>query len=290
MAVHEQSQQVALVTGSTRGIGLHSAGVLAANGYAVAVCSRSSDAAEDVAEALSARHGVACYGGRLDVGDWAAGREFVSDVERELGRVSVLVNNAAVLGPVGSIDEVDLDEWAAAVNIDLLGVAVMTAAVVPGMRALGGGRVVNLAGGGVGGPGVARRLSAYTSSKAGVITFTETVAAELVASGIQVNAIAPGAVATGFMDPLIEAGPEKAGQDLYERTIAQRATPEDLSRYSELLLHLSKPGAGGLTGRTLSARWDSIERLETIAATLEDSALFQMRRIDNALYSEKRMR
>lgn len=288
MAVIDEPEQVALVTGSTRGIGLHSAGVLADHGYLVAVCSRNGEQAKQVATGLSAEHGVVTYGGRLDVSDLAGARRFVAEVEQELGPVSVLVNNAAVLGPVGPIDEVDLDEWAGALQIDLLGVAVMTAAVVPGMRALGGGRIVNVAGGGVGGPGVANRLSAYTSSKAGVMAFTETVAAELASSRIQVNAIAPGAVATSFMDPLIEAGPARAGQDLYAQTLRQRNAPDELERYTELLLHLSQAGAGGLTGRILSARWDSIERLESLSAGIDDSSLFRLRRIDNDLYMENR--
>lgn len=288
MEVPDRPEPVALVTGSTRGIGLYSAELLAAHGYAVAICSRSGEQAEEVAAELCSRHGVAAYGGRLDVSDPEESRAFVRAIEREFGRVSVLVNNAAILGPVGAIDEVDLNEWAAAVKVDLFGVAVMTSAVVPGMRALGGGRIVNLAGGGVGGPGVARRLGAYTSSKAGVMALTETVAAELESSGIQVNAIAPGAVATGFMDPLIEAGPGKAGQDLYERTLRQRNSPDDLARFGALLLHLSQPGAGGLTGRILSARWDSLEDVEKIAATAGVSSLFQLRRIDNDLYTENR--
>jgi 3-oxoacyl-[acyl-carrier protein] reductase len=172
------------------------------------------------------------------------------------------------------------------VRIDLVGVAVMTAAVLPSMRRAGGGRVVNLAGGGVGGPSAARRLSAYTAAKAGVLVLTETLAAELEEDGIQVNAIAPGAIKTGFMGPLLAAGPEVAGADLYEQTLRQQREPDPIERYGELLLHLAAPGAGGLSGRTLSARWDDVASLGRVAAELGGSSRYRLRRIDDSLYLE----
>jgi len=277
---------VAIVTGATRGIGRFSADLLAANGHAVAVCSRSAADAQETADALAATHAVSTLGGALDVTDHVGAADFVRAVEAALGPVSVLVNNAAVLGPVGAVDEIELEAWKAALLVDLFGVAVMTASVVPSMRGAGGGRVINLAGGGVGGPGVASRLSAYTAAKAGVLTLTETLAAELADADIQVNAIAPGAIATGFMDPLLEGGPEQAGGELYAQTVRQRENPDSLDQFGALLLHLAQPGAGGMTGRTVSARWDSIRQLTEAAPQLATSSLYRMRRIDDDLYTE----
>jgi NAD(P)-dependent dehydrogenase (short-subunit alcohol dehydrogenase family) len=277
---------VAVVTGATRGLGRYAAGVLAAGGSAVAVCARHEEEARAVAVELAEEHGVDSLGAAVDVADPAQAAGFVAEVEASLGPISVLVNNAAVLGPVGRIDEIDLAAWEVAVRIDLVGVAAMTAAVVPSMRRAGGGRIVNLAGGGVGGPGVAPRISAYTAAKAGVLVLTETLAAELAEDGIQVNAIAPGAFATGFTLPLLAAGPETAGAQLYEQTQRQRAQPDSLDRFGALLVHLTQPGAGGLTGRTLSARWESVQRLEAVAASIEGTSLFRMRRIDDDLYRE----
>jgi NAD(P)-dependent dehydrogenase (short-subunit alcohol dehydrogenase family) len=260
--------------------------VLAARGAAVAVCARNATEALAVSAELADEHGVAAFGAAVDVADPEQAARFVADVEATLGPVSILVNNAAVLGPVGRIDEIDLAAWEAAVRVDLLGVAAMTAAAVPSMRRAGGGRIVNLAGGGVGGPGVAPRISAYTAAKAGVLVLTETLAAELAEDDIQVNAIAPGAFATGFTLPLLAAGPEVAGAQLYEQTERQRAQPDSLDRFGALLVHLTQPGAGGLTGRTLSARWESVERLEGVAASIEGTSLFRLRRIDDDLYRE----
>ena len=281
---------VAIVTGATRGIGRYTADLLAANGHAVAVCSRSATDAERTAAELAAEHDGATYGAALDVRDPAAAASYVSAVEAALGPIAVLVNNAAVLGPVGPIDEVDLTAWEAALLVDLFGVAVMTASVVPSMRRTGGGRVINLAGGGVGGPGVAARLSAYTAAKAGVLTLTETLAAELAPASIQVNAIAPGAIATDFMASLLAGGPDQAGDELYAQTVRQRENPDSLVPFGELLLHLAQPGAGGLTGRTVSARWDSIDQLEAAAPQLAASSRYRMRRIDEALYAEREAR
>ena len=133
-------------------------------------------------------------------------------------------------------------------------------AVLPGMRARRSGKIVNLAGGGVGGPGVAPRVSAYAASKAAVVQLTESLARELVDDGIQVNAIAPGAVVTEMTAAVVAAGPEKAGQELYERTLKQRQSggePPDLA--AKLVVWLASDASGALTGKMLSAKWDKVE-------------------------------
>jgi NAD(P)-dependent dehydrogenase (short-subunit alcohol dehydrogenase family) len=276
---------VCVVTGGTRGIGRHTAELLARQGAAVAVCSRSAEVARDTATRLSGDHAVPTYGAVADVADWRQVDAFGSQVERALGTADILVNNAAVLGPVGGIHTVDLREWADAVNVDLVGTAHAIARFAPGMVAKRNGRIVNLSGGGVGGPGIVSHLSAYTSSKAAVMALTETVAAELAPFGVLVNALAPGAVATGFMEPVLRAGPQVAGAALYEGTVRQRETPDSLTRFDELLLYLLAPGSDWLTGRVLSARWESPADLIGLGPPLPSSR-YRLRRIDGVLFDE----
>jgi 3-oxoacyl-[acyl-carrier protein] reductase len=155
------------------------------------------------------------------------------------------------------------------------------------MRARRSGKIVNLAGGGVGGPGVAPRVSAYASSKAAVVQLTESLARELADDGVQVNAIAPGAVVTEMTAAVVAAGPEKAGQELYERTLKQRQSggePPDLA--AKLVVWLASDASGALTGKMLSAKWDKVEAID--AATANRSSLFALRRIDGALFDEVR--
>jgi NAD(P)-dependent dehydrogenase (short-subunit alcohol dehydrogenase family) len=161
----------------------------------------------------------------------------------------------------------------------------MTRAVIPRMREQGGGRIVNLAGGGVGSANVMPRVSAYAASKAAIVQFTECVAREVASERIFVNVISPGFVVTGMTAAVIAAGPAKAGSDLHARTVQHRdrggETPELAAR---LVAWLLSPSADGLTGKMLSAKWDDVADIDPEAANR--SSLYTLRRIDGALFDE----
>jgi 3-oxoacyl-[acyl-carrier protein] reductase len=279
------TQSVCVVTGGTHGIGRHLAETLAADGWAVAVCSRHSDEATATATELAASTGVPTFGAACDVADPAALRSFALAVEAELGVPDAVVANAAVLGPVGLLHTVDLAAWARALQIDVCGVANTVAVFAPAMVARGRGSFITLSGGGVGGPGLTQRVSAYTSAKAAVVALTEALAAELAPAGVRVNAIAPGAIATRFMDPVVAAGPDVVGTELFEQVAAQRREPVSLERFDGLVRFLLDPDSPFITGRMLSARWESPEALRADPPA-ETSSRFRLRRIDGDLYAE----
>ena len=116
--------------------------------------------------------------------------------------MTVLVNNAGVLGPAGPLDDNDWDAWVETVRVNLLGTVAMCRAVLPGMRERGYGKIINLSGGGA--TAARPNFSAYAASKAAVVRFTETLAGEL--DGIDVNAIAPGALPTRMLDEVLASG------------------------------------------------------------------------------------
>ena len=278
--------RVAVVTGGSRGIGLAIARALGAEGAKVAIASRTQrelDAARVVLEG----DGVEVLARATDVARYTDVKALVDEVEKRWGRVDVLVNNAGVNGAIGRVDECDTSEWKLAFEVNVFGTMHACRAVLPGMRARRSGKIVNLAGGGVGGPGVAPRVSAYAASKAAVVQLTESLARELVDDGIQVNAIAPGAVVTEMTAAVVAAGPEKAGKELYERTVKQRESggePPDLA--AKLVVWLASDASGALTGKMLSAKWDKVEAID--AASANKSSLFALRRIDGALFDEVR--
>src|SRR6267143_830396 len=208
--------KVALVTGGGRGIGLAIAKALAADGAAVALAARTREQLEDAAAQLR-RGGARCLAHATDVSVPEEIDALFARVRAELGPVQVLVNNAGVNGAIGELATCDLGEWRRAIEVNLLGTVFATRAAIPFMRQQGGGKIVNLAGGGIGGPSVATRVSAYVSSKAAVVQFTEAIARELAEHNIQVNAVSPGVVVTEMTAGVIAAGPQKAGRELYQR-------------------------------------------------------------------------
>jgi NAD(P)-dependent dehydrogenase (short-subunit alcohol dehydrogenase family) len=138
------AEQVALVTGGGRGIGQAIAERLAAAGARVAVTARSVAELDETVSAINARGGHA-RALPADVTDQAAVDSVVNDVEQTLGPISVLVNNAGVLGPVGLIWEVDPEEWWRCIEINLRGAFLYARAVVPRMIERQRGRIVSVA-------------------------------------------------------------------------------------------------------------------------------------------------
>lgn len=274
-----------VVTGGGRGIGRYSAETLARHGARLALCSRTADELAETAEVLAGL-GAEVLTQVVDVADYAAVAQFAAEAQKRFGRVHVLINNAGVIGPLGPITEVDMGAWGQAVAVDLLGVAHAIRAFAPGMRDAGGGRILNLSGGGVGGPGPQGGMSAYTASKAAVVSLTETLARELAPYNITVNAVAPGAAATRMTDTVLAAGPAVAGEELYASFARQRAAGDSLEKLGEVMVFLASGGAGALTGKLISAKWDPLARLAEQADALNASSAYTLRRIDGELFAE----
>ena len=182
--------RVAVVTGSTKGLGRAMAEGLARAGASVVVSSRKADACEQVAAEIAAATGREVAGLACHVGDWDAIPPFVDAVVERFGRIDVLVNNAGIHpGPMTVIDMTAayLDKL---YTVNLKGPVRLAGVVAPVMARTGGGSIVNVSTVGAykGGPGV----GAYTSSKAALINFTKVMATEFAPLGIRVNCISPG--------------------------------------------------------------------------------------------------
>jgi 3-oxoacyl-[acyl-carrier protein] reductase len=211
----------------------------------------------------------------------------VDEVLRRWGRVDVLVNNAGATGAIGPLEQCELAEWKRAIEVNLYGTLHACRAVLPFMRSQRSGAIVNLAGGGVGGTGVAPRMSAYAVSKAGIVQLTEALAREVMVDGVRVNVVAPGAVVTEMTAGILAAGRDRAGADLYDRTLAQRASGgEPPESAAQLVVWLATGDSGALTGKFLSAKWDSPSTIDVGKAN--ESSLFNLRRIDGVLFDEIR--
>jgi NAD(P)-dependent dehydrogenase (short-subunit alcohol dehydrogenase family) len=196
----------------------------------------------------------------------------------ELPGPCALVNNAGVYGPFGLIEDNDWAEWVKAIEINLFGTILMCRAFLPHMRAARYGKIINLSGGGATAP--LPRVSSYAASKAAVVRFTETLAEETRGAGIDVNAIAPGALNTRLMDDLLAAGPEKVGQSFFEKMTKTRdsgGTP--LDKGAELTVFLASAASDGITGRLLSAVWDDWANLPGKKDELAGGDIYTLRRI-----------
>jgi len=200
------AKRVALVTGGSRGIGRAVAISLADAGAAVAVNYRERAAeAQAVVETIRGAGGRAMAVG-ADVSMAASVSEMMSAVERELGPVDVLVNNAGV-GLVRGVDDLTEEDFDLTIAVNLKSAFLCTQAVVPGMRARQWGRIVNISSGaarGAGGVG-----PHYNASKAGMEGLTRGYAARLVKDGITVNAVAPSLIETDMVRSGLASSPAR---------------------------------------------------------------------------------
>ena len=235
--------RVALVTGSSRGIGAVIARRLAQAGAKVALNYNASiDAATEVRESIFADGGDAMLTAG-DVSDESQAEQIIKAVVAEFGRVDILINNAGIHRDrlLLRMKAADFDE---VLQVNLRGAFLCTRYVMPHLVRQHYGRVINISSvvGLTGNPGQAN----YAAAKAGLIGFTKAVAREVASRNVTVNAVAPGYIATGMVEDLNE---EQRGQILERIPMGRFGTSEDVA---ETILFLSSKGAGYLTGQVLT--------------------------------------
>ncbi len=182
--------RVAIVTGSTKGIGRAMAEGLAEAGATVVVSSRKQELCDEVAHEIEVATGRRALPLACHVGDWDAIPEFVARVAAELGRVDVLVNNAGITPSRLTVTTMELPIWRKIFNVNVEGPLRMAQCVAPMMRDQGGGSIVNVASMAAysGGPGVC----AYAASKAALVNLTKSMAMEWTSWNVRVNVLSPG--------------------------------------------------------------------------------------------------
>ncbi len=231
--------QHAIVTGAAAGIGRAVARALHAAGANVSVTDIDGDRAGVLAGILSAA-GPACLGLRLDVTDDASVRARVAQAADHWGRVDILVNNAGVSGYFSPVWETTDANWHRVLDLNLTGTFRMCRAVVPHMRELGYGRVVNIA-------SISARdgnvnVAAYPASKAGILGFTRALAMELADQGVLVNAVSPAAVDT---ETALASDPKMRAPLLAKIPMGRAAQPEEIAT---LVAFLASPACAFSTG------------------------------------------
>ena len=194
--MNELQGKVALVTGGGRGIGRAIALELAQEGCDVAVVARTSEEIEQVASEVqtAGRRSIAVT---CDLSDGAAIVRAHVAVTQALGPITILINNAGVVGPIGQIETIDADRWVEAIEINLIGAFRWLRVCVPSMLEQKWGRIINISTGAATGTGM-EHSSAYSTSKAGLEMLTLNSAAELQGRGVTVNAVRPGTVDTSM--------------------------------------------------------------------------------------------
>lgn len=268
-----------VVTGASRGLGRHVAERLWAEGASLVLGCRTPESVAALRRELPPSPQRSVLAVELDLADTASVRSFVDRASSAgASRLDVLVSCAAVLGPVGPAWEVSPLEWEAAVVADLVAPALLCASMVRAMKAAGGGRIVNLSGGGATGPRPA--FSAYAAAKAGIVRFSETLAEEVKGLGITVNCVAPGVLDTDMLAEVERLGAGVAGEKELAAVRKARADgARAMQRAVDLVTFLASDESGAITGKLISAPWDDWAVFPAHAEELARSDVYTLRRI-----------
>jgi NAD(P)-dependent dehydrogenase (short-subunit alcohol dehydrogenase family) len=236
--------KVAIVTGSTKGIGRAVAIGYAEEGANVIVCGRSEDLAKNLARELT-RKGKKAVALRLDVTNVDSVNQVVAQVVKRFGRINILVNNAGISPIWKRAEETGKEAWDQIIATNLTGAFLCAQAVGKVMIKQKSGKIINMTS--VGGKVALPRLVAYCASKAGIISLTQVLAAEWAQHNILVNAIGPSYVETEFTAGL--RGNQAIYDDLRNKNLLKRfAQPEEVVGAA---IFLASDESNYITGQTL---------------------------------------
>jgi len=243
----------AFVTGGGRGIGRDICLELATHGVTIVAADIDDDREETVD--LVEAEGHTATEVFLDLRDPETVSAAIDRAREEAGGIDILVNNAGIGGPTKPVEEVSLDEWETTMSVNLRGAFLCARAVVGGMKERGYGRIINISS--ASGKRAVPDRSPYTSSKAGLLGLTRTLAAEGGSHGITANAICPGSVSGPRIERVIESKADETDRtpaDVREEKLDRMLVDEfvDAANVASLVAYLCSDAARSTTGQAIN--------------------------------------
>jgi len=268
-----------LITGASRGLGEYLARRFWLDGYNLLVAARSEEALQKLIANLPARNDQRAVYFGTDLSEVSEVEKLILDVSASTPYLDVLINNAGAQGPMGPLLHNDMGHWRETLQVNLLSPVAITQGLIPLLKKRSRASIINISGGGATSPRA--NFSAYASSKAGLVRFSETIAEELKDLGITVNCVAPGAMKTGMLEQVVAAGESVVGtkEFLGAKNTIDGEESVSFERTGDLVLFLCSQIAKGITGKLISAKWDNWEVWPDYVKFLSSSDAYTLRRI-----------
>jgi len=266
-----------LITGASRGLGAHLASRFWRAGWSLVLVARDVSALANACVTFEKRPFQTLEFVSCDLASSDHIKKLSSSLKEKYQSLDLIINNAAIQGPIGSLEQNDFDEWLEALQINLLAPVLLCKELIPLLSKVSNASIINLSGGGATGPRPG--FSSYASSKAALVRFSETIADELRAQNIRVNCIAPGAMKTNMLAEVL-AFPGNAGER--ELGLAKKVFSEggaSMDKVADLMLFLASDAGKGITGKLISVAWDNWEEWPNHISELNKTDAFTLRRI-----------
>jgi 3-oxoacyl-[acyl-carrier protein] reductase len=267
-----------LITGASRGLGSHLASSFWGAGWNVALVARDQRALSQVLVSLPKQSNQSALIFPCDLSLPEEVTKLAQQIKNQLPRLDVLINNAAIHGPIGPLIENNFALWNKAIQVNLLAPVALCHGLIDFITNSGGGSIINLSGGGATGPRA--NFTAYASAKAALVRFSETLAQEVQKQNIRVNCIAPGAMQTSLLEEVIISGANVVGKREFE--IAEKVFSQggaSLNSVANLALFLASEASQGISGKLISSLWDHWQEWPKHVEQLQASDAYTLRRI-----------
>jgi NAD(P)-dependent dehydrogenase (short-subunit alcohol dehydrogenase family) len=274
------SGRCAIISGANQGLGLEIARQFVKDGANVMLCARNEEMLYQAQDELKilAHNQSKVVAKPTDISKLDEVEALMTNAMAEFQKLDILVANAGVHGTKGAIEKINWQEWSDAIDVNLKGTVLQCRAVLPHFKQNHYGKIIILSGGGATKP--MPFLSAYAASKAAVVRFAETLAEEVKSFGIDVNAVAPGALNTRLLDDILIAGPDQVGEDFYKQAMKQKESGGTSPTIgASLCSFLASTASDGITGKLISAVWDPWTRFPEFLHELQNSDIYTLRRI-----------
>lgn len=272
------SKPLCLITGASRGLGEYLAKTFWMNGYSLCMVSSNHDNLRSCLKRLPHIQGQEAVVIRCDLSQMDQADNLVNTVKSRFDKIDVLINNAAILGPVGKLLDNDVNLWHKTIQVNLLSPIALCRSYIDLMKDRGGGVIINLSGGGA--AKVRPNFSAYSTAKTGLVRFSEIIACEYRDLNIRVNCIAPGVMNTEMLHEIADAGVNQAGYDEYTSCMNEIQKSDDtMSRVGDLALFLASSKGSVISGKLISAVWDNWTSWADHHVEMVESDVYTLRRI-----------
>ena len=275
-----------IVTGGSLGIGFAISKKIASEGGTVIMIARNTSdliiATNKLEELYNSHH----YYYPVDISNIHEIEIFKNSIKNKFENIHGLVNCAGIYGPIGKTTTINTDDFLDTIKINLMGTIYMCSMFTNLNSSNNKRKIVNFSGGGAATPFA--NYSAYATSKTAIVRLTENLSIELNDANIDVNCVAPGFVNTRLHNNTIKAGPDNAGQNFFENTkkqIENGSVPPE--KAADLTSFLLSDDSNGITGKFISAPWDSWQDEDFQKLLREDKDFATLRRIDNKTFFKK---
>lgn len=269
-----------IITGGSVGLGFEFAKHFISIGSNIIICARNKKnllKAKCVLESLKKKN-QKIFAYKIDVSNQSDVRRLYKNVSKKFKHIDILISNAGVYGPKGTLESTSWKEWESAFKINCFGSIYFIKVFLELLKKSRKGKIIQLSGGGATSP--LPNLSCYATSKAAIVRFTETLSHEIAKYNIDINCIAPGALNTRLLDEIIKAGPKKVGKQYFKKSLVQKETGgQDMQKALELCDFLCSEYSNGITGKLLSAQWDNYNEIKRLKKKINNSDVFTLRRI-----------